>query len=310
MNRPLRLLLPALVFGLGFILVASAAEDSFEAPDSLLLKDGRTVRGLIVKNTWNSVVLQQRLGETTYPKSTIVRIRDEANTAAMFTEANRKGDLPAWRVIANDLRTHDSIRSLVEIPATAIDIGEFRNIPYMSFRANHDLELNIYGDPEDPAGFEIGIYGSRSGNARLRQDIRAFIAGFLATRAEIAALYALDMKGGLKTVGSLTLEITPKTAPDAAGAWWISLYDRDALAKVRLTDAAYKKLTLPMSEVVDKSGRVIANSWTPQETLMSKRLKRIGDDGSVILRGFYRDKSGEFRLITENVPARASASEN
>jgi hypothetical protein len=300
-------LIPALVLTLGALHFARAADDAFVAPDSLLLKDGRTVRGLIVKNTWNSVVLQEKMDEITYPKSQIVRIRDEADTNAMFTGVLRKGDLPPWRVIANDLRTLDAIKSLVEIPATVISVGEFKNIPYISFRVNQNGEMNIYGDPQNPAGFEIGIHGSASGNLKFRRAIRGFLAGFLTTRAEVAALYSIDLNGGIKTAGNLTLEITPKTAPDAEGAWWISLYNKTALAKVRLTDAEYAKITRPISEVVDKHGRVIANGWTAKQAGMSERLEAAGKNGSVILRGFYRDKDGVFRLITESTPAPARA---
>ncbi|MDD5199332.1 MAG: hypothetical protein PHC88_05965 [Terrimicrobiaceae bacterium] len=302
MNSPLRLL-PAILLALCAVQGAGAHDDSFHAPDSLVLKDGRTVRGLILKNTRDAVLLQEAMGETSYPKTEIVRIRDEADTGMMFTGVNRKGDLPAWRVIANDLRTHDSIKSLVEIPATAIDVGDFKNVPYLSFRANRDVELDIYGDPENPAGFEIGIYGSKSGNSRLRHDIRAFLAGFLASREEVAALYSLGLEKGIKTVGDLTIEVTPSNAPDAYGAWWISLYNRKTLAKVRLSDAAYAKLTRPMQEVVDKHGRVIANGWTHKEMEMSEKIHDVGASAKVLLRGFYRDKNGDFRLITEPAPA-------
>jgi hypothetical protein len=284
---------------------ARGQDDSFKAPDSLVLKNGTVVRGLIIRNAWDAVLIQEEFEEKRYPKSEIVRIRDDANTGAMFTGVNRKGDLPAWRVIANDLRTHDEIKSLVEIPATLIDTGELKNVPYMSFRANDDIELNIYGDPNNPAGFEIGIYGARSGNAKLRQEIRGFLAGFLSTRDEIAALYSLSLNGGIKTVGNLTVEITPRTAPDAYGAWWISLYDKKALAAQKLDSAEYARLTRPMNQVVDKKGRVIAGDWTHDEMGLSKRLRETGRSAQVMLRGFFRDKNGDFRLIT--APAKAPA---
>lgn len=304
MNPSLRLL-PALILCLCAAHGARAAGDSFEAPDSLVLKNGRTVRGLIIKNSRDAVLLQEKSGETSYPKSEIVRIRDEANTKAMFTGISRKGGLPPWRVIANDLRTHDEIKSLVEIPLTAVDTGEFKNVPYMSFRANNDIELDIYGDPEDPAGFEIGIFGARSGSDKLRKVIRAFLAGFLATRDEIGALYSLSLNGGIRTVGDLTIEITPKTAPDAYGAWWISLYNRKALAKVRLTDAAYAKITRPQSQVVDKNGRVLAGVPLNNQVTLSEKMHAVEDSAKMMFRGFYRDKNGDFRFYTQTAPAAA-----
>ena len=53
---------------------ATAADDSFKAPDSLVLKGGKTVNGLILKNSKDAILLQQKLEEVSYPKSEIVRI--------------------------------------------------------------------------------------------------------------------------------------------------------------------------------------------------------------------------------------------
>lgn len=48
---------------------------------------------------------------------------------------------------------------LVQIPATVIDKGVLRNVPYKSYRAG-DYEVNVYGDPDQPARVEIGVYRS------------------------------------------------------------------------------------------------------------------------------------------------------
>jgi len=283
----------------------SAADDSFHAPDSLVLKNGQTVHGLILKNSKDAVLIQEQFDENTYPKSEIVRIRDDADVKLEYTDINRVGDLPSWRVIVNDLRSNDAIHSFVEVPATIIDNGEFKNIPYKSFRINNDVELNIYGDPEDPSAIELGIYGAKSGNDKLRKVIRAYLAGFLTTRAEVAALYALDFKGGIKTVGDITLEITPKDAPDAYGAWWITLYNQTELNRIRLDDAEYAKLVRPMDQVFDKRGRVITSGWTDEELAMSHKLENADGSDGVLLRGFYRDKNGDFRLISDKSVAPA-----
>ena len=55
-----RRLVPAI-----FLLISSgaslrAADDSFRAPDSLVLKGGTVVRGLIIKNTRDSVLIQEK----------------------------------------------------------------------------------------------------------------------------------------------------------------------------------------------------------------------------------------------------------
>jgi hypothetical protein len=303
-----RRLVPAI-----FLLISSsaslrAADDSFRAPDSLVLKGGTVVRGLIIKNTRDSVLIQEKFKEVNYPKSRIVRINDNADTDILYTDLNRKGKLPSWRVIANDLRTHDNIKSLVEIPATVIDVMDFKNVPYKSFRVNNDIELNIYGDPENPAGVELGIYGPRSGDMRLRKILRGYLAGFLTTREEIGALYSLNLDKGIAQAGNLTLEITPKNAPDAYGAWWVSLYNRKDLQRVRLSDAEYAKLVRPVNEVIDKRGRVISGGWSEKDARKSKKVNKLGGEAKVLLRGFYRDDNGAFRLITEPVSKASAAS--
>lgn len=288
-------ILAAFVFVLP--LTSRAADDSFRAPDSIVLKDGRTIRGLIIKNSVDSVLLQEEFVERSYPKSEIVRIRDEADIGVLFTDITRKGDLPSWRVMANDLRMHDEIKSVVEIPATTISIGEFRNVPYKSFRVNHDIELNIYGDPNDPCGVELGIYGGRKNNVKLQKVLRAYLAGFLTTREELKAIYGLDLKGGKAVAGDITFETAPPTAADAFGAWWISLYNVKDMDSIRLSDAKYAKLTKPADEVIDRSGRVIAKGWTKKDLEEMERHKALHGDENVLFRGFYRNANGDFQLL-------------
>jgi len=294
--------LRALVLSLAATATSFAADQTFKAPDSLVLKGGRTVHGLILKNSRDSVLLQERLEEVSYPKSEIVRIIDNANGDSIFTGMFAKGQLPAWRVISSDLRSNDAVRSFVEIPATIIDNGEFKNVPYKSFRVNHDIELNIYGDPEDPAALEVGIFGKRAKLERLRRLLRGYLAGYLTTRDEIAKLYSLGLQEGLTSSGDLTIEVTPTTAPDAYGAWWISLYNKKELAKVRLKDKEYARLVVPEEKVVDKSGRLIENGWS--EGQVGKARKK-DSNARVLLRGFFRDKDGVFRLMVDQVPLAA-----
>jgi len=278
---------------------ARAADDSFHAPDSIVLKDGRTIRGLILKNSVDSVLLQEEFSENSYPKSEIVRIRDEADIGVLFTDITRRGDLPSWRVMANDLRMHDEIKSLVEIPATTISLGDLRNVPYKSFRVNRDIELNIYGDPNDPCGVELGIYGSRKNDEKLQKVLRAYLAGFLTSREELKALYGIALKGGKAVAGDITFETAPPTAPDAFGAWWISLFNLKDLNAIRLSDAEYAKLTKPADQVIDRSGRVIAKGWSKNDLEEMEHHKALHGKENVLIRGFYRNAKGDFQLLKE-----------
>ncbi len=292
MKSALYALLPLLSISPGW---THAADDSFHAPDALVLKSGRTVKGLIIRNSANDVLLQERYEENLYPKSAIERILDVPDLGTEFTEVSRKGRLPAWRTILNDLRTNDAIHSLREIPAVTVDEGIFRNVPYTSYRANGIIELNIYGDPENPAGIEFGIYGPRQNNVGLRKVIRSYLSGFLNTRAELAALYGIGLKEGIRQADRLTFEVTPRTAPDAFGAWWISIYDKKTLDAVRLSDAKYHALTLPSQDILGARGRVKDAHWVRADLRGNPRLDDQED--RIIPRGFYRDSRGVFRLL-------------
>lgn len=299
MKSRLRTLIPGVsAILIGFNCLGHAGDGTFQTPDSIVLKDGRTVYGLILKNTRDAVLLQEAYAENSYPKSEIVRIRDEDDMKAIYTDIDRHGELPPWRVIVNDLRVNDMVKTFIEIPATRIDNGIYKNIPYKSFRINGDIELNIYGDPEDPAAVEVGIYGLKQFAQKGRKTLRAFLAGFLSTKEEVSALYSIGLSGGEKATKALTFKVTPRSAPDAYGAWWISMFNPKTLNEVRLTDADYDKITMPVEDVVNRRGKVRRQYlWTKEETLDAAKAKGLKDDDEVILRGFFRDKDGVFRLI-------------
>jgi hypothetical protein len=282
------------------IIPAYADLEGHAEPDSILLNDGKTVHGVIVRNTADAVWIQNKYTIRKYDKSWIVRIKDEADEGIEFTDANRRGDLPSWRVMVNDLRNNDAIKVLEQIPATVIDNGIFKNVPYLSFRINEYIEMNIYGDPDDPAAIELGVYGKYSSRDKIRRVLRSFLAGFLSSRKEVAAIYSIPFSGGKECLGDFCIQIMPKTAPDAYGAWWISLYNPKTLAAARLNDAEYAKLTKPPEQVVSKSGRVKHGNWTSEDLGMSARLKKGNADAPVLIRGFFRDATGQFRALAYN----------
>lgn len=279
-----------------FAKLQSPAE-GYATPDSILLKNGEIVSGIIVKNTAEAVWIQERYGITKHPKSEITRIRNEADLGMEFTAANTKGDLPSWRVMVNDIRNNDRITSLEQIPATAIDNGLYKNVPYLSFRLNEFLEMNIYGDPDDPAAIEFGAYGRQARNDTLRRTLRAFLAGFLASREEVSAIYSVPFTGGSKCVDTVCFKVIPVNAPDSYGGWWISIYNPSKLVASRMDDADYSKVTRPPEDVIGRGGRLRRDKWSPADLMSAFQVD--GQDGSapVAIQGFKRDKHGEFQLI-------------
>lgn len=280
-------------------LSAGAVVEGYADPDSVLLKDGSLHRGLIVQNTAKEVFLQGRYSIQVFPKTEIVRIRNEADIGLEFTKANTPGDLPAWRVMVNDLRNNDAVKSLEQIPATAIDNGAYKNIPYLSFRINELIEMNVYGNPDDPAAVEFGVYGKLANDDKNRRMLRSFLAGFLATRKEVGAIYSLPFTGGKACVGSICFLILLPSAPDAYGGWWISLFNPKKLDAARLNDAEYAKLTRPFDRIVDKSGFVKKNTWSVSDLTHIFHLKNSDGKPHLLVRGFYRGSDGQFKVLSE-----------
>jgi hypothetical protein len=267
-------------------------------PDTIVLRDGTEVKGIIVRSVRGNVTIQTPTGEETYDRERVSRVHDVPGESGYILEIERKGDLPPWRTLVNDLRHSDGVTSLEQIPATVVDSGEFKNVPYLSFRVNGSIELNIFGDPEDPAGIELGIYGAKRGSSKLRRLCREFLVSYLNARTEIQAVYQLNENGGVRDAGDMTIEYTPPDAPDAYGAWWISAYNKKHLAEVRLDDTEYAKLTRPVDAVINDKGQVRESAWTDADTAQSMHMQRNADGEHLFVRGFYRDKNGDFRVIT------------
>jgi hypothetical protein len=269
--------------------------------DTVFMNNGTSKKGLIIRNDANEVVLQQRTGELTIPKAYISRIDDES-TDVYFAELVKRGKLPPWRMIVTDLRADDNIRSLRQIPATTIDNGYLRNIPYLSFRINERVEMNIYGNPSDPVALEFGIYERKTSEIdRFKKITRTYVAGLLNSSREVAALYSLEDGGGEKTVGNLTFKVTPPDAPDAYGGWWIAIYENNRLEAARVPDAEYRKKTLPFDEVNHGNGALRIGN----EAFFNKFLQSNRESWSKImpdLRGFYRNKMGDLKLLLTKKP--------
>lgn len=156
-----------------------------------------------------------------------------------------------------------------QIPAFVIDKGVMRRVPYKSFRVD-DWEINCYGDPDRPAGFEIGIYGRTERDAAAKIKCREYIASLLSDAADIAAVQSLKDGGGESSVGGWTFETTPATAEDAYGAWWISIYDPAMLDKVRASDQELQEIS--------ESAKTSATPSEPQKKAAEPSEAKPSDD--------------------------------
>ena len=157
--------------------------------------------------------------------------------------------LPSAQAVLAKLRATELGKGLEQIPATVIEQGVLRRVPYLSHRAG-DVEVNVYGDPDAPVCVEIGLPGA---DLARRAACRDALADLLPEAADRAALSGLDLAKGKTTRSGLSLEITPETAVDAFGMWWASAYDSAAIEAARASDGELKDLSQPRPADAKKS---------------------------------------------------------
>jgi hypothetical protein len=288
----------ALAALLGLAATSAGRADKM-SPDSVMLKNGTVLRGLILKDGRDELIIQTRDGESRIPKDYIRRIDDAPDDGVIFDGLVGRDELPSWRAIVHDLRTHDSIRSFEQIPPTKIDNGLLRNIPYLSFRINQHAELNVYGDPQNPVAVEFGMFGSKGRKKEKRRIFGEFIAGHLHSREQIAALYSLGPDNREARAGRLGFRMIKPPDPDSYGAKWVVVYRTDRLESARLSDNQYAELTRPFDEVNHRDGSLRRGERDNLGDWLDRMTRRLTGRGNE-MRGFYRDKNGIFRVITSD----------
>jgi len=166
--------------------------------------------------------------------------RSQKSTAAADPQIPR---IPTWRTVVVGFAAERWARNISQIPATVIDVGVLRYVPYKSHRCADTFEINVYGDPDSPAGFEVGIVDPRDITPERQKDCLAFVSKMLGDPTDKKVLALLDAQEDVITRRGLTLEITPPTAPDAYGGWWISVYDETKLDSERASEAELAQIT-------------------------------------------------------------------
>jgi hypothetical protein len=151
-----------------------------------------------------------------------------------------------------------------QIPATVIDKGVMRNVPYLSYRVNN-YEMNVYGDPAAPACVEIGIYKELLRNASAKRKCLDLMREILSADDDKAVLTRLNISKDLQELAGMNFEITPETAEDAYGGWWVSIYDEKKLEQMRASDEDMKVLTVTAKTADSPKAAPASSSWTASE---------------------------------------------
>lgn len=213
--------------------------------DTIKLKNGGTLEGVILKEADGSVVVRLKYATVTIDRFDIEAIE---KTAVEAVPAAKPLRLPRWDRCVEVVAARPWASQFRQIPATVIDKGILKNVPYMSHKSGN-YEFNLYGDPDEPAGIEIGITKELLQSDAGKKECLDVVAALLSDAKDAAALKSLNLKPGKVEREGLTFEITPETAEDAYEGWWISVYDVKLLDEARATEEELKRIAVSEEEL-------------------------------------------------------------
>jgi len=257
--------------------------------DIIILQYGDIVSGKIIETNQDGVDIQTRSGKVHWPASMVNEVRKESDEAT----TNR---IPSWVKIISQLATNEWASDIKQIPATVIDNGILKNVPYISFRCNTDgYEINVYGDLENPACVEIGAVGYNVKRLEAKTNCIDYVSQVLTREVDknLVKLLNLDKKD-LRTFRHLTFEISLPDEPDAYGGWWISVYDEKALDDARASGVELAGLTQPKRKpVVERPAQNYSWNYNDISTYSRTAANKQPNDGDVFVHG-YTKKNGHY----------------
>lgn len=211
--------------------------------DALVLNSGEVFEGTVLQIDDKSALIKLTYGTINVPRSNIKRIQTNAvppNSAATFL-TNR---IPPWGTMVSALSKCEWAHSVKQIPATVIDKGILERVPYISFRCNAGMfQLNIYGDLDSPAAIEIGTF--RTDDLSAKTNCIRLISSAMPSTNDKSTIAGLKLNTKcLETKDALSFETTMPDEPDAYGGWWVTVYDKKALERARVSTAELAALTV------------------------------------------------------------------
>jgi hypothetical protein len=231
--------------------------------DSIVMSSGQIITGTAVQTNGDDVLILMHCAAFNFSKLSIKEIKPEAE---MTTEDAKPSRLLNFQKAVSFLSQQSWATNLTPIPATVIDKGILRNVPYTSLRCGQDYEVNIYGDLERPSGIEIGVYRKLLDDSSAKSNCVKFINDLLRQSADKEVLQSLNLTKDLKAIGDLTFEITPPTDEDAYNGWWVSVYSVKQLNLARASDSDMQLISMTQVDAakdVNKSTNIA--SWSASD---------------------------------------------
>jgi hypothetical protein len=254
--------------------------------DILILQYGDIVIGKIVQTNGDGVDIQQASGTVHWPGSMVKELKYEKDEST----TNR---VPSWVKIISQLASKEWAHDIKQIPATVIDNGVLKDVPYISFRCNTGgYEINIYGDLDNPSCVEIGAIGYNVNNSQAKSNCVDFIASILT--AQLDKRIVQTLKWSPKDITNylgITFEVTLPSEPDAYGGWWISVYSEDSLSNARASGAELLSITQPkIRQRATPTYTTPAYQWSDNDisTYSRPNLNKSPSEGAVWVNGYTR----------------------
>ncbi|HEV3026450.1 MAG TPA: hypothetical protein VG457_02700 [Planctomycetota bacterium] len=207
-----------------FLLGAAAGAQG----DTLTFPSGGQMKGVVLSKNDDAVVVRIRVGLMTVDPAQVTSIEKDAPA---FPRR-----LTAWEACFATLRTRPWGPELRPQKAVIIDSGLYKYVPYTR-DVSGAREFSIYGDPDAPAGFEIGLTKSLASSVEAQKEAVALLSELLSDPRDREVLAGLKLSDGSKADREgLSFEVEKGTNADGADTWWLSVYSPGALDLARVSE--------------------------------------------------------------------------
>jgi hypothetical protein len=213
--------------------------------DVVVLQNGSVITGNVLQQDGDGVLIQMESGTYRFPLSSVSDVKKEAAAAPHVSNNGKR--IPDWAQIVSLLANTGWSQGLKQVPATMIESGVWKNVPYVSFRCRSGgYEVNIFGDLNNPAAVQIGAMSYLSQNAEAKSNCVNFICSVLASADARKIVRSLNwnQKDTQKNAG-MTFTTTLPGEWGSYGGWWVSVYNDSALANAQASETELLVITQP-----------------------------------------------------------------
>src|SRR5579859_702474 len=261
---------------------------------SMTMKNGQKIEGTLLKDENGQSVVQVKYGSVTVSTGDVASVE---TTGTSPLPSPGEGRLARWDHCLNVVADRSWSHGMVQVPATVIDLGIFRNVPYFSHRSG-DFELNVYGDPDHPACLELGLYNAAPNPAE-RKACQETMMALLTSPADRETLRTMNLESSRMVKAGMVFEVTPPTEKDSYGGWWISVYDEQLIDKQRASAAELASITMPRTPIAGHSSPSAVGvhpqapapslfHWKDQDLKKARPQASPSEEGRIYKRGVYR----------------------